>query len=99
MLARATTHALVGLDPRRVEVEAHLRGGLRAFAIVGLADRAVQEAKERVVSAVRSAELFWPKGRDIVNLAPAELRKKKSAFDLPIALTVLTTTNQVPHAR
>src|SRR5438067_9280297 len=99
MLARATTHALVGLDPRRVEVEAHLRGGLKAFAIVGLADRAVQEAKERVVSAVRSAELFWPEGRVIVNLAPAELRKEGSAFDLPIALAILAASGQVPHNR
>src|SRR5712691_1657022 len=99
MLARATTHALVGLDPRQVEVEAHLRGGLKAFAIVGLADRAVQEAKERVVSAVRSAELFWPEGRVIVNLAPAELRKEGSAFDLPIALAVLAAAGQVPQAR
>jgi magnesium chelatase family protein len=99
MLARATTHALVGLDPRRVEVEAHLRGGLKAFAIVGLADRAVQEAKERVVSAVRSAELFWPDGRVIVNLAPAELRKEGSAFDLPIALAVLAASGQIPHGR
>src|SRR5438067_13823503 len=99
MLARATTHALVGLDPRRVEVEAHLRGGLKAFAIVGLADRAVQEAKERVVSAVRSAELFWPDGRVIVNLAPAELRKEGSAFDLPIALALLAASGQIPHNR
>jgi len=99
MLARATTHALVGLDPRQVEVEAHLRGGLKAFAIVGLADRAVQEAKERVVSAVRSAELFWPEGRVIVNLAPAELRKEGSAFDLPIALAVLAASGQIPHGR
>src|SRR5438067_13139074 len=99
MLARATTHALVGLDPRRVEVEAHLRGGLKAFAIVGLTDRAVQEAKERVVSAVRSAELFWPDGRVIVNLAPAELRKEGSAFDLPIALAVLAASGQIPHGR
>jgi len=99
MLARATTHALVGLDPRQVEVEAHLRGGLKAFAIVGLADRAVQEAKERVVSAVRSAELFWPDGRVIVNLAPAELRKEGSAFDLPIALAILAASGQVPHGR
>jgi magnesium chelatase family protein len=99
MLARATTHALVGLDPRQVEVEAHLRGGLKAFAIVGLADRAVQEAKERVVSAVRSAELFWPDGRVIVNLAPAELRKEGSAFDLPIALAVLAASGQIPHDR
>src|SRR6266581_5952631 len=99
MLARATTHALVGLEPRRVEVEAHLRGGLKAFAIVGLADRAVQEAKERVVSAVRSAELSWPDGRVIVNLAPAELRKEGSAFDLPIALAILAASGQIPRAR
>jgi magnesium chelatase family protein len=99
MLARATTHALVGLDPRQVEIEAHLRGGLKAFTIVGLADRAVQEAKERVVSAVRSAELFWPDGRVIVNLAPAELRKEGSAFDLPIALAVLAASGQVPRTR
>src|SRR5438105_7164693 len=99
MLARAVTHALVGLEPRKVEVEAHLRGGLKAFAMLGLADRAVQEAKERVVSAVRSAELFWPDGRVIVNLAPAELRKEGSAFDLPIALAVLAASGQVPHNR
>src|SRR2546428_2507081 len=99
MLARATTHALVGVDRGQVEVEALLGGGLKAFAIVGLADRAVQEAKERVVSAVRSAELFWPDGRVIVNLAPAELRKEGSAFDLPIALAILAASGQVPRGR
>src|SRR3989440_10700107 len=99
MLARATTHALAGLVPGGVEAGAHVRGGLRAFAIVGLADRGVQEAKERVVSAVRPAELFWPDGRVIVNLAPAELRKEGSAFDLPIALAVLAASGQVPHNR
>src|SRR5919201_1751281 len=99
MLARATTHALVGLDPRQVEIEAHLRGGLKAFTIVGLADRPVQEAKERVVSAVRWAELFWPDGGVIVTLAPAELRKEGSAFDLPIALAVLAASGQVPRTR
>src|SRR5207237_26507 len=55
--------------------------------------------KERVVSAVRSAELFWPDGRVIVNLAPAELRKEGSAFDLPIALAVLAASGQIPHGR
>src|SRR5919197_1975013 len=99
MLACATTHALVGLDPCQVEVEAHLRGGLPAFAIVGLADRACQEAKVRVASAVRSAELRWPKGRLVINLAPAELRKEGSAFDLPIALALLAASGQVPHHR
>lgn len=97
MLARAITHALVGLHAQRVEVEAHIRGQRPSFAIVGLADRAVQEAKERVRSAVRLAELHWPDGRIIVNLAPAELRKEGSAFDLPIALATLAASGQVPR--
>ncbi|TML89121.1 MAG: hypothetical protein E6G08_06165 [Actinobacteria bacterium] len=85
MLARAVTHALVGLEPRRVEVEAHVQNGVPAFAIVGLADRACQEARERVRSGVAAAELDWPQRRVTVNLAPAELRKEGSGFDLPIA--------------
>ena len=52
MLARAVTHALVGLEPRRVDVEAHVRDGIPGFAIVGLADRACQEARERVRSGI-----------------------------------------------
>ena len=88
MLARTLTHTLVGLEPRRVEVEAHLQRGVPAFAIVGLADRACQEAKERVRSGIASAELEWPVRRITVNLAPADLRKEGPAFDLPIALAV-----------
>ena len=67
-----------------------------AFAIVGLADRACQEAKERVRSGIASAELEWPVRRITVNLAPAELRKEGSGFDLPIALAVLAASRQVP---
>jgi magnesium chelatase family protein len=96
VLARTVTHALVGLDARRVEVEAHLQLGVPAFAIVGLADRACQEAKERVRSGIASAELEWPLRRITVNLAPAELRKEGSGFDLPIALAVLAASRQVP---
>src|SRR5476651_2720476 len=96
MLARTITHALVGLDPRRVEVEAHLQLGVPGFAIVGLADRACQEAKERVRSGITSAELEWPMRRITVNLAPADLRKEGSGFDLPIALAVLAASRQVP---
>src|SRR5919202_1512755 len=100
MLARAITHALVGLEPQRVEVEAHVRETTApSFTIVGLADRACQEAKERVASAIRAAELRWPDGRIVVNLAPAELRKEGSGFDVPIALAVLAASRQVPHAR
>jgi magnesium chelatase family protein len=100
MLARAVTHALVGLEPRKVEVEANVRElAAPGFAIVGLADRACQEAKERVASAIRAAELSWPGGRLVVNLAPAELRKEGSAFDVPIALALLAASGQLPHRR
>ncbi|PWU23195.1 MAG: ATP-dependent protease [Candidatus Rokuibacteriota bacterium] len=99
MLARTVTHALVGLDARRVEVEADLQRGVPGFAIVGLADRACQEAKERVRSGIRAAELEWPGARLTVNLAPAALRKEGSGFDLPIALAVLAASRQIPPSR
>jgi magnesium chelatase family protein len=98
MLARTVTHALVGLDPRRVEVEAHIQRGLQSFTIVGLADRACQEAKARVRSSVAAAELEWPASRITINLAPASLRKECSGFDLPIALSVLVASYQVPFS-
>jgi magnesium chelatase family protein len=99
VLARSVTHALVGLDPRRVEVEAHLQSGIPSFTIVGLADRACQEAKERVRSGIASAERQWPRARITVNLAPAGLRKEGSGFDLPIALAILAASGQVPADR
>jgi magnesium chelatase family protein len=100
VLALALTHALVGLEPRKVEVEAHLQPGIPGFAIVGLVDRACQEAKHRVRSGVVSAELEWPLTRRItVNLAPAALRKEGSGFDLPISLAVLAATRQLPPER
>jgi len=78
-------------------VEAHIQDGLPAFAIVGLADRACQEAKARVRSSVAAAELAWPGNRITINLAPASLRKEGSGFDLPIALAVLAASYQVPE--
>ena len=83
-----------------MEVEAHLQPGVPGFAIVGLADRACQEAKHRVRSGVVSAALEWPLNRRItVNLAPAALRKEGSGFDLPISLAVLAATRQLPPER
>jgi magnesium chelatase family protein len=99
VLARTVTHALVGLDARRVEVEAHLQGGVPGLAIVGLADRACQEAKERVKSGIKAAELEWPRRRIVVNLAPAGLKKEGSGFDLPIALAILAASHQFPRDR
>jgi magnesium chelatase family protein len=100
VLGRAVTFALVGLEPRRVEVEAHLRSGQQpSFSIVGLADRACQEAKHRVRSGVHSALLKWPERVITVNLAPAALRKEGTGFDLAIALTLLAASEQVPAVR
>ena len=101
MLARALTSAVVGLEPRRVEVEAHLvSADLPSFSIVGLADRACQEAKHRVHSGIVNAMLPWPgRNRITVNLAPAALRKEGSGFDLPIALALLAGSHQLPPER
>jgi magnesium chelatase family protein len=100
VLGRAVTFALVGLEPRRVDVEAHVPRGLPAFVVVGLADRACQEAKHRVRSGVASSLLDWPEDKRItVNLAPAALRKEGSGFDLPIALAVLAASRQLPPER
>jgi magnesium chelatase family protein len=99
VLARTVTHALVGLDARKVEVEAHIQNGLPGLAIVGLADRACQEAKHRVRSGIASAQLDWPSRRITVNLAPAGLRKEGSGFDLPIALAILGASRQLPLDR
>ena len=100
MLGRAVTFALVGLEPRRVEVEAHLRTGQQpTFSIVGLADRACQEAKHRVRSGVHSALLPWPDRVITVNLAPAALRKEGTGFDLAIALTILAVSGELPVDR
>ena len=100
MVGRAVTFALVGLEPRRVEVEAHLRTGQQpTFSIVGLADRACQEAKHRVRSGVHSARLPWPDRVITVNLAPAALRKEGTGFDLAIALTLLGASGELSLER
>jgi magnesium chelatase family protein len=98
VLARAVTFVLVGLEPRRVEVEAHVQDAVPAFTLVGLVDRACQEAKHRVRTAIKAAAFRWP-GRCTVNLAPADLKKEGSGFDLPIALALLAASGQIPHER
>jgi magnesium chelatase family protein len=95
MLAVAHSQALVGLDGVPVEVEAHVARGVPAFTIVGLPDKAVMEARERVRSGITSAELDFPLRRVTVNLAPGGLRKLGARHDLAIALAVLAATGQV----
>ena len=88
MLASVDSCVLVGLDARRVEVQADASAGTVVFKIVGLAATSVQEARERVRSAIRNSKLEFPRQRLTVNLAPAELRKEGSGLDLPIAVAI-----------
>jgi magnesium chelatase family protein len=98
MLAHVTTFAIHGVESRRVTVEVDIRPGLPGFTIVGLGDRAVREARERVHSAVLNSGFDFPARRITVNLAPASLRKEGPGFDLAIACGVLAASAQLPVA-
>ena len=95
MLATTQACAVVGLDGYIVQVEVDISPGLPVFNIVGLPDMAVQEAKERVRAAVRNTGCEFPLRRITVNLAPADLKKAGPAYDLPIALGILLSSEQV----
>ena len=95
MLAKVISCAIVGLDGAIVEVEADISPGLPTFTVVGLPDTAVQEARERVRAAIRNSGCTFPMKRIVVNLAPADLQKSGPAYDLPIAVGILLSSEQV----
>jgi len=95
MVARLLSPAVLGLETSTVQVEVDLRGGLPAFAVVGLPDAAVQEARERVRSGLVNQAFALPVRRVVVNLAPADLRKAGPQYDLPIALAILAASGQL----
>ncbi len=97
MFAAITSVALVGVEPRPVLVEVHVGSQDPKFALVGLPDTAVREAKDRVRAAMASSGYRFPSRRVTVNLAPADLPKAGSAYDLPIALGVLAASGAVSH--
>jgi magnesium chelatase family protein len=96
MLAAVATFALEGVRSHEVTVEVDVRPGLPIFTLVGLPDRAVREARERVRAALLNSGLDFPKMRKTVNLAPAHVRKAGPSFDLAIAVGVLAASDQVP---
>jgi magnesium chelatase family protein len=96
MLARVSTFTIDGLEPRHVTVEIDVRAGLPNFTIVGLADRAVRESRERVRGAILNSGFEFPQRRVTVNLAPASLRKAGPGFDLAIACAILAVGGHVP---
>jgi magnesium chelatase family protein len=95
MLAKVRSGAIIGLDGAIVEVEVDISSGLPSFTIVGLPDAAVQEARERVRAAIRNSGCTFPMKRIVVNLAPADLKKAGPAYDLPIAVCVLLSSEQI----
>ena len=96
-IARIPTFAFAGIEAVPVEVQVQLAQGLPAFLVVGLPDKAVAESKERVRAALTAIGLSLPPKRVIVNLAPADLLKEGSHFDLPIALGVLAAMEVIPR--
>lgn len=95
-VCRVRSLSLFGIDALPVEVEVDVSAGLPGFAIVGLPDAAVQEARERVRVAVSNSGYKFPTKKVIVNLAPANLRKEGPAFDLPMALGILAASGVLP---
>lgn len=95
MSSKIYSAALIGLNSVLVEVEADTSSGLPKFTIVGLPDAAVQEAAERVRSAIKNSGFIFPYGRQTINLAPADIKKEGPAYDLPIALALLVATGQL----
>jgi len=96
MLARAQTFTIDGLLTRQVSVEVDVRAGLPAFVIVGLADAAVREARERIQAAIRNSGYEFPARRITANLAPADVPKAGPGLDLALACAVLAASEQLP---
>ncbi|KGP63235.1 ATP-dependent protease [Legionella norrlandica] len=97
-LAFTKTRSTIGILAQPVSVEVHLSNGLPSFTIVGLAETAVKESKDRVRSAIINSQFEFPCRKITVNLGPADLPKTGSGFDLPIALGILAASDQIPLA-
>jgi len=99
VISRVLSAALMGIDAYLVEVEVSLEQGLFSFALVGLPDSAVKESRERVMAAIKNTGFQFPQKRVTVNLAPADIRKEGSSYDLPIAIGILAAFGVVAETR
>ncbi|MEX1037868.1 MAG: ATP-binding protein [Acidimicrobiia bacterium] len=98
MYASVLSVALVGGDVRPVRVEAHVGGTTNAFKLSGLPDTALREAKDRVRAAIHSSGIEFPRRELTINLAPADLKKRGSDYDLPIAISILAADRLIPRS-
>ncbi|MCK5760030.1 MAG: YifB family Mg chelatase-like AAA ATPase, partial [Candidatus Delongbacteria bacterium] len=97
MLAKIKSAAVLGLDAFEIEVETHLERGLPGLSLVGLPDTAVKESKDRINAAIKNSAYDFPLKRIIINLAPADIKKEGSSYDLPIAIAILTASGQIEN--
>src|SRR5271155_1374872 len=97
MVVRVATVAFEGIEARPVDVQVQIANGNVGFTLVGLADKAVAESRERVRAALNASGLALPARRLTVNLAPADVPKEGSHYDLPIALAVMAAIGAIPH--
>jgi magnesium chelatase family protein len=95
MLSKILSSAVLGIDAYIIQVEADISPQLPSFTTVGLPDNAVKESRERVQSAIKNSGFTFPNKKITINLAPADIKKEGSAFDLPIALGILSATGQI----
>jgi magnesium chelatase family protein len=95
VLARIYSAAVYGVDAYEVEIEVNAAGGNPKIVIVGLPDTAVKESQDRVTTAIGNSGYYWPRGRTTINLAPADVKKEGPSFDLPIALGMIATAQEI----
>ncbi len=96
MIGKTLASAIVGLDAEIIQIEVDMvPAQLPGLIIVGLPDKAVQEAKERIIASIKNSGFEWPRRKIIVNLAPADIPKTGTAFDLPIAIAILISSEQI----
>ena len=99
MMSRVLSCATLGINAYITTIETDLDRKLPAFSVVGLPDNAVKESRDRVTAAIKNAGRIFPPGRITVNLAPADIRKEGSAFDLPIAIGILSAAGHISQDR
>jgi magnesium chelatase family protein len=97
MYSNIFSASLYGIDAFEIEIETHLDNALPAFSIVGLPDSAIKEARDRVSAAIKNSGFIFPNKKITINLAPADIRKEGSGFDLPIALGILAAIEMIPR--
>ena len=97
MLSRLSAATLIGIDAVRVDVETNVSGGIPSFTVVGLPDNAIRESRERILTAIKNSGFDMPPKKVTVNLAPADIKKEGTAFDLSVAIGLLGSLKLVDH--